>query len=152
MPNNYSVVIRAVDGKSGIVPPKRNYKIIFRNTKRTEDVTAYMNETSLSLKTYVSGPDFIVEIKDVPTIGQLSISCKGKDIEIDALRIINEDVERIISDSQISTEMKEKIDAILFGEDPIKKKRIEIRKLGRQGLDKKFIRMFLKLLEYIGEI
>ena len=152
MPNNYSVVIRAVQGKSGIIPEKRNYKIIFRNTKRTEDVSAYINETSLSLKTFVDGPNFIIEINDVPTIGQLTIACKGKDIEIDALRLINEDIERIISDSQISTELKEKIDAILFGEDPIKKKRIEIRKLGKLGLDKKFIKMFLKLLEYIGEI
>ena len=152
MPSNYSVVIRSVKGKSGIVPDKRNYKIIFRNTKRTDDVTAYMNETSLSLKTYVDGPNFVVEIKDVPTVGQLSISCKGKDIEIDALRLINEDIERIISDLQISTEMKEKIDAILFGSEPIKKKRIAIRKLSRQGLDKKFVKMFLKLLEYIGEI
>ena len=111
-----------------------------------------MNEKSLSLKTYVDGPNFIVEIKDVPTVGQLSISCKGKDIEIDALRLINEDIERIISDLKISTEMKEKIDKILFGEEPIKKKRIAIRKLNKLGLDKKFIRMFLKLLEYIGEI
>lgn len=152
MPSNYSVVIRSVEGKSGIIPDKRNYKIVFRNTKRTNDVTAYMNQTSLSLKTYVSGPDFIVEIKDVPTVGQLSISCKGKDIEIDALRLINEDIERIISDLQISTEMKEDIDAILFGSEPIKKKRIAIRKLSKKGLDKKFIKMFLKLLEYIGEI
>ena len=152
MPNNYSVVIRSVKGKSGIVPDKRNYKIIFRNTKRTNEVEAYMNETSLSLKTYVDGPDFIVEIQNVPTVGQLSISCKGKDIEIDALRLINEDIERIISDLQIPTEMKEKIDSILFSELPIKKKRIEIRKLSRIGLDKKFVKMFLKLLEYIEEI
>ena len=48
--------------------------------------------------------------------------------------------------------MKEKIDSILFGKDPINKKRIAIRKLNKEGLDKKFIRMFLKLLEYIGEI
>ena len=152
MPNNYSVVIRAVQGKSGIIPEKRNYKIIFRNTKRTEDVSAYINDKSLSLKTYVDGPNFIIEIQDVPTVGQLTISCKGKDIEIDALRLINEDIERIISDLKISTEMKEKIDSILFGKEPIKKKRIAIRKLSKVGLDKKFVRMFLKLLEYIGEI
>lgn len=152
MPNNYSVVIRAIDGKSGIIPEKRNYKIIFRNTKRTEDVTAFCNNTSLSLKTYIDGPNFVVEIKDVPTVGQLSLSCKGKDIEIDAVRLINEDIERIISDLQISTEMKEKIDNILFSTLDIKKKRIEIRKLSRVGLDKKFVKMFIKLLEYIGEI
>lgn len=152
MPSNYSVVIRSVQGKSGIVPEKRNYKIVFRNTKRTDDVAAFINETSLSLKTYVDGPNFIIEINDVPTVGQLSINCKGQDIEINALRLINEDIERIISDSQIPTEMKEKIDAILFGTEPIKKKRIAIRKLSKLGLDKKFVKMFLKLLEYIEEI
>ena len=150
--SNYSVVIRAIEGKSGIIPDKRNYKFIFRNTKRTEKVTAYINMTSLPLKTYVDGPNFIVEVKDVPTVGQLTITCKGKDIEIDAVRLINEDIERIISDLKITTKMKEKIDRILFGELPIKKKRIEIRKLSRIGLDKKFVKMFLRLLEYINEI
>ena len=152
VPSNYSVVIRAIKGKSGIIPEKRNYKFIFRNTKRTEEVTAYSNMTSLSLKTYVDGPDFIVEVKDVPTVGQLTVTCKGKDIEIDAVRIINEDIQRIISDLQIPTQMKEKIDEILFSDYPIKKKRIEIRKLSRIGLDKKFVKMFLRLLEYINEI
>ena len=152
VPSNYSVVIRALEGKSGIIPDKRNYKIVFRNTKRTSEVTAYSNMTSLSFKTYVEGPDFIVEIKDVPTTGQLTVTCKGKDIEIDAVRLINEDIERIISDLQISTEMKEKIDSILFSDLPIKKKRIEIRKLNRVGLDKKFVKMFLRLLEYIDQI
>ena len=152
VPSNYSVVIRALKRKSGIIPEKRNYKFIFRNTKRTEEVTAHINMTSLPLKTYVDGPNFIVEVRDVPTIGQLTITCKGKNIEIDAVRLINEDIERIISDLQISTQMKEKIDTILFGDIPIKKKRIEIRKLSRIGLDKKFIKMFLRLLEYINEI
>ncbi len=152
MPNNYSVVIRAIEGKSGIIPEKRNYKIVFRNTKRTTDVAAQSNNTPISLKTYVDGPDFVVEIKDVPTVGQLSLSCKGKDIEIDAVRLINEDIKRIISDLQISTQMKEKIDSILFSINDIKKKRIAVRKLSRIGLDKKFVRMFLKLLEYIDQI
>lgn len=152
VPSNYSVVIRAVEGKSGIIPEKRNYKIVFRNTKRTDEVAAHSNMTSLSLKTYVDGPNFVVEIKDVPTVGQLTLTCKGKDIEIDAVRIINEDIERIISDLQIPTQMKERIDSILFEELPIKKKRIEIRKLSRVGLDKKFVKMFLRLLEYIDEI
>ena len=152
VPSNYSVVIRATEGKSGIIPEKRNYKIVFRNTKRTEEVTAHSNMTSVSLKTYVDGPNFVVEIKDVPTVGQLTVTCKGKDIEIDAVRLINEDIERIISDLQIPTEMKEKIDKILFGNLEVKKKRIEIRKLSRSGLDKKFVKMFLRLLEYIDEI
>ena len=68
------------------------------------------------------------------------------------MHLINRDIEGIINDLQIPTEMKEKIDSILFSDLSIQKKRIEIRKLGRQGLDKKFIKMFIKLLEYISEI
>ena len=34
----------------------------------------------------------------------------------------------------------------------IEKKRIEIRKLQRVGLDKTFVRMFEKLLEYVAQI
>ena len=55
-------------------------------------------------------------------------------------------------DLQIETEMKFKIDSILFGSEPIDKKRIAIRKLKKQGLDKSFINLFLKLLEYVGQI
>ncbi len=152
LPNNYSVIIRAKEGKSGIIPDKRNYKIIFRNTKRTDDVKVYSNRDEVSFKTYVDGPDFIVEVPDINTTGQFTVSCKGKDIEIDAVHLINKEIEEIISDLQISTEMKEKIDSILFGSLEIKKKRIEIRKLAKLGLDKKFIKMFLKLLEYIDQI
>ncbi len=152
MPNNYSLIIRSKEGKTGIVPKKRNYKIVFRNTKRTDDVTVYSNRDQMSFKTYVDGPDFIVEVKDVNTIGQLTINCKGNDIEIDAVRLINSEIGEIISDIQIKTVLKEKIDSILFGDLPIKKKRIEIRKLSRQGLDKRSIKMFLKLLEHVSEV
>ena len=152
LPNNYSLIIRSVEGKSSIVPDKRNYKIIFRNTKHTNGVNVYSNRDSVSFKTYIDGPNFVVEVNDVSTIGQLTINCQGNDIEIDAVRLINDDIERILSDLQISTTLKEKIDTILFGKEPIKKKRIAIRKLSKDGLDKKFIKMFLRLLEYIDEI
>ena len=152
MPSNYSVIIRAKEGKSGIIPDNRNYKIVFRNTKRTENVSVYVNRDKVSFKTYVDGADFIVEVKNVSTTAQLTINCKGKDIEIDAVHLITQDIESIINDLQITTEMKDKIDAILFSDLSIAKKRIEIRKLKRKGLDSKFVKMFIKLLEYINEI
>ena len=34
----------------------------------------------------------------------------------------------------------------------LKKKRIEIRKLKNKGLDKKYMKLFLKLLEYVDEV
>lgn len=152
MPNNYTVIVRATEGKSGIVPEKRNYKFVFRNTKKAQDVIVYFNDEQINSRSYAQGSNFIVEVEDVPTIGQLTLNCKGKNIEIDAVRIINEDIESIISDLPLETEMKEKIDSILFSDLTIKKKRIEIRKLEKIGLEKKFIKLFLELLGYINQI
>ena len=152
MPSNYTVIIRALEGKSGIVPATRNYKLIFRNAKKATDVIVYENKEQIDCKSYVQGPDFVVEINNVNSIGQLTINCKGKDIEFDPTRLINDDIAGILDDLQIETLMKEKIDAIIFSDLPIKKKRIEIRKLGRKGLEKKFIKLFLRLLEYISTV
>ena len=150
MPNNYTVIMRSLEGKSGIVPEKRNYKFVFRNTKKADDVIVYFNDTEIDSVSYIKGNDFIVSVKDVPSIGQLTLNCKGKDIEISADRIISEDIKEIISDLQIETRLKVMIDKILFNDDySIKKKRIEIRKLSSKGLERKFIKLFLKLLEYI---
>ena len=102
---------------------------------------------------YVEENDFIVEIEHVNTIGQLTINCKGKDIEIDAVRVINEDIDSILMDLQIETDLKEKIAQIIFDEEvPIRKKRISIRKLRHQGLSKEHMNLFLKLLEYINQV
>ncbi len=150
--NNYTLIIHPTSGKSGIIPSSRDYKIRFRNTRMADDVIAYIDKNKVDIISYIEDNDFIVEVLDVPTTSQLTINCKGKDIEIDAVRIINEDVDSIISDLQIETRLKEKIAAIFFSDKEIKKKRIEIRKLKKDGLESLFIRMFLKLLEYIREI
>lgn len=150
--NNYTLIIRPVEGKSGIIPETRDYKIRFRNTREADDVIAYVDKDVVITNNYVEENDFIVEVKNVKTTSQLTINCKGKDIEIDAVRIVNEDVDSIISDLQIETRLKDKIANIFFSDLDIKKKRIFIRKLKKEGLDSIFIRMFLKLLEYIKEI
>lgn len=150
LPNNYTVIIRSIEGKSGIIPERRNYKIRFRNTKHADDVVAYFDNAQIPVsRTYIEDTDFIVEMDNIETIGQLTINCKGKDIEIDAQRIVNEDIDNILSDLQIETNVKDKIAEVLFADIPIKKKRIAIRKLRKYGLDKSFIKLFLKLLEYI---
>ncbi len=151
--NNYTVIIRSVEGKSGIVPECRNYKIRFRNTKQADEVKAYFNDMEIKVDAmYIEDNDFIVEIKQIDTIGQLTIYCKGKDIEIDAVRLINEDIDSILMDLQIETDLKEKIAAVIFGDEEIKKKRIAIRKLRYQGLSKAYMTLFLKLLEYIEQV
>ncbi len=150
--NNYTLIIRSIDGKSGIVPNYRNYKIVFRNTKQAQEVVAYFNTSLINVISYVEGNDFIIEINNCPSIGQLSINCKGKDIEIDAVRLINDDVNSILLDLQINTYLKEEISSIMFSNDTISKKRINIRKLKKKGLSKTYITLFLKLLEYISEV
>ena len=152
MPNNYTVIVRPLTGKTGIVPETRNYKFVFRNTKKANDVIVYFNDTPIDAKGYVEKNNFVVEVNDVSTIGQLTINCKGKDIEIDAVRLINDDIESIISDLQIETSMKQMIDEVLFSDLSIKKKRIGIRKLSRKGLEHKFVKLFLKLLEYVEQV
>ena len=154
LPNNYTVIIRPVEGKTGIVPDKRNYKIRFRNTKRSNDVQAYIKSTKTEVKTSIDGPDFIVELTDIPTTEQLTINCKGKDIEIDAIRIVLEDVEEIISDLPLKTSQKDYVYNLLINKELSKdKKRIEFRKLtkGKEALEKKYVQLFLQLLEYIDQ-
>ena len=97
--------------------------------------------------------DFVIEVKNVPTNGQLTINCQGKDIEIDALMLLNDDIDSILSDMEAPTILKDPIARILFSKDlPVNKKRIEIRKLRKRGLDKRSIKVFLRLLEYMNEV
>jgi len=151
LPNNFTVIIRPLEGRNEVVPVNRSYKIRFRNTRMAEDVIVYIGTTRLEVKTYIDEQDFVIETPFISTKEQLSINCKGKGIEIDAVRLINEDIDTIISDLKIPTRLKEKIAEIIFSEDEIKKKRIAIRKLAAQGLSDIFIKMFLKLLEYVSE-
>lgn len=150
--NNYTVIIRSIDGKSGIVPETRNYKMVFRNTKEADNVTIFFNAEKIPFECHVDGNDFVVEVNDCPTIGQLTINCRGKDIEIDAARLINDDINSILMDLKINTLLKEKIAGIIFGDLPMNKKRIAVRKLKKDKLSKEYINLFLRLLEYLGEV
>ncbi len=150
--NNYTLIIRPIEGKAGIIPKARNFKIRFRNTREAEEVKGFINGTEIPVESYPEDADFIVSVKNVPTTTQLTINCKGKDIEIDAVRLINEDINSIIGDAKIPTILKERIAGIMFSNLEINKKRIEIRKLRRAGLRDIFVRMFIKLLEYVSEI
>ncbi len=150
--NNYTLIIRPMEGKSGIIPDTRDYKIRFRNTKLADQVTVSLDQDNIAFTSYVEDADFIVEVKNISTLRQLTINCRGQDIEIDAVRLINEDVESIINDLPIPTILKEEVANIFYSEEEISKKRISIKKLRRKGLKEVFISMFIKLLEYIAEI
>lgn len=154
MENNYHVTIKPISGKAGVVPSLRNYKFRFRNTKEASEINALSNNVPIAVHSYIDEKDLIVEINDVSTTSILSINISGNNINIETNRIINEEIASIINDIQIETEMKEKIDSIVFSNMSIKKKRIAIKKLQRiffqrKGLDIRYINLFRKLLEYV---
>ena len=150
--NNYTLIIHPTEGKTEIIPKFRDYKIRFRNTRTPDSIELFINgdKTNIEYESYEDENDFVVEVKNVDTTKQLTVNCKGKDIEINAVRIINEDVNSIISDLKIKTQLKEEIAEIFFSDLDIKTKRIRIKKL--RGLDSRFEKMFIKLLEYLAEI
>ena len=152
MTNNYTLIIRPVEGKTGIVPAKRNYRIRFRNTRQANDVIVYIDNEKVKSNSYIEDTDFVVEINDVPTTKQLTINCKGKDIEIDAVRLVNDDLDSILMDLKIETYLKDEIASVIFDDLSIDKKRIEIRKLRKKGLSKEYMDLFLQLIQYISEV
>jgi len=151
--NNFTVIIRPVAGKSRIITDMRSYKIRFRNTKEPEEVSIHCGEESISTyNSYIDDLDYVIELPPLSTLKQITINCKGKDIEIDALRLINDDIDSILSDLPIETKTKDMLGEILFSNLDVKQKRIRIRKLRKYKLNQRYINLFLKLLEYIAEV
>ncbi len=151
--DRYQVVIEPIGGRQGILPSVRDYKLRFRNTKMFGQVQVLCNEQLMkNIKVYSEDNDVVIEVFAIPTIGKLDVTCVGSNVEIEAVRLINEDINSILMDLQIETTLKEKIASVLFSDLPINRKRINIRKLKRQGLTRPHIKLFLKLLEYIEQI
>ena len=149
--SNYTVIIRNVEGDLSVIPEIRNYKIVFRNTKKSDNIVVYENDKEKKdIQTEYTDTDFIVYINNVKTSSQLVVNCYGKDIEIDSLKLIKDDIDSILYDLKIDTVLKNDIANIVFNEEEIlSKKRIAIKKLKRKGLDPRSIKVFLKLLEYM---
>lgn len=149
--NHYELVIQN-KGNPGLIPQNRNYKIRFKNTKMG-NISVLVGEKEIQSHSYNEKNDFIVLLDNIPTNCSVKVTCSSEGVLINSMeRLINDDIRGILEDLEIETLLKEKIDAILFSELPIRKKRIAIRKLKRAGLESKFIKMFLNLLEYIKTV
>ena len=149
--SNYTLIIRPIEGDLNSLLPTRDYKIVFRNTKKSEHVVVYENDKVLeNVETEATETSFIVYIKDISTKSQLVINCYGEDIEIDSVKLIKDDIESILLDLKIYTNIKDEIAGIVFNEElSLGKKRIAIKKLKKKGLDPRSIKIFLRLLEYM---
>lgn len=149
--SNYTLIIRPVEGDMNSLLPTRDYKIVFRNTKKSDNVVVNENDKVLdNIETEVTETDFIVYIKNVSTRSQLVINCYGQDIEIDSVKLIKDDIESILFDLKIYTNLKDEIASIVYDDTlSLGKKRIAIKKLKRKGLDPRSVKIFLRLLDYM---
>ena len=82
----------------------------------------------------------------------INVNIKGIDTIVSSVVLVNEEIKEILYDMSINTNLKEELDKILFSDIEIRKKRILIRKLKRKGLENKYIKIFINLLEYIQKI
>ena len=149
--SNYTLIIRAIEGDLSVLPRRRNYKVVFRNTKKSDNVVVYENSNKINnIQTEYTDTDFIVYVNDISTSSQIVVNCYGENIEIDSLKLLKDDIDSILSDLKIYTVLKDEIASIVFNdEQPLAKKRIAIRKLRKKGLDPRSIKIFLKLLDYM---
>ncbi len=127
----------------------RNYLLRFRNMKNPNKVLIKRNNETIEHDFEIEKNDLLVNLEDATTYEQIEVMIIGQNMEIETISVINEEIEGILDDLEINTVLKEQIDAIIFSDLPINKKRIGLRKLKKQGLEPKFINMFIDLLEFI---
>ena len=147
-PDNYTFSISKIDGKNLL--STRNYIIRFKNTRNITEVNT--NDKMIKYNCYYDKNDFIIKIDNQMVGRDININIKGQNILVSSVRLINEEIKEILYDLEIDTCLKEKLDEILFSDLEVRKKRIKIRKLKRRGLDNKYIKIFINLLEYIQKI
>ncbi len=147
-PDNYTFSITKGEGKNLL--STRNYIIRFKNTRNITEVN--INDQMTKYNCYYDKNDFIIKIDNQIVGRDVTINIKGQNILVSSVRLINEEIKEILYDLEIDTCLKEKLDEILFSDLDVRKKRIKIRKLKRRGLDNKYIKIFINLLEYIQKI
>ena len=148
--SKYELIITP-GGRQGLVPDIRNYRIKFRNTNGAS-ISVTDGANNIAATAFLEKNDLVIDVNGVSSGTSIVVTVSGDNLENSTLKVINDDIRGILEDLEIETLVKADIDEVLFSDLPIKKKRIQIRKLKKKGLEPKFIKMFLKLLEYIGTV
>ena len=146
--DNYTFNIKRKDGKNLL--NKRNYILRFKNIKNITEVN--INDKMAKYTCYYDKDDFIISVENFIVGRDLEINIKGNETIVSSITYINEEIKDILYDLQIETTLKEKLDEILFSDLEVRKKRIKLRKLKKKGLDTKYIKIFINLLEYVEKI
>lgn len=84
--NQYELNIKPLEGKGGVIPAKRNYKIVFINCNIPEEVHVFMEEKNVKYNMYKNKKNLVIEIKNIDTLKPLNILIKSKN----NLEIVNE--------------------------------------------------------------
>ena len=150
--NSYTFTIKPIEGRTGIIPEYRNYRICFKNMKEPELINVFINGSLVSASSYEKNNSFYVDVDNVSTLQELKILCMGSSMEVEGEMLVTNDVESVISDLAIPTELKDKIDKVMFSDESNSRKRILVKKLKSSGLDSKFINLLLRLLEYLDQV
>lgn len=143
----YKFTITRKEGMYGL--PDRNYQLRFRNMKSPAKVTINTGSGEAEIPFEIEKNDLVVKLSNVGSFAKVEVTIYGTNIEIETISVINEEIESILEDLEINTFLKEKIDAIIFTDEAIDQKRIKLRKMKKDGLEPKYINMFIGLLEFI---
>lgn len=147
--NGYKFTITKKEGNLNV--PNRTYLLRFKNMKNPDKIIVKYQGQTKECQAIVEKNDLLLELKDINVYETLEVLLLGNNLEIETISVINKEIEGILDDLEIETIIKESVDEIIFSDLSINKKRIGLRKLRRQGLEPKYINMFISLLEFINQ-
>lgn len=147
--NGYKFTITKKEGNLNV--PNRTYLLRFKNMKNPDKIIVKYQGQTKECQAIVEKNDLLLELKDINVYEPLEVLLLGNNLEIETISVINKEIEGILDDLEIETIIKESVDEIIFSDLSINKKRIGLRKLRRQGLEPKYINMFISLLEFINQ-
>ena len=131
--DNYTFTIKRQEGKNLL--QRRNYILRYKNIKNITEIN--INDKTVQYNCYYDKDDFILQINNAIVGRDLEINIKGNDTFISSVRYINEEIKDILYDLQITTELKERIDEVIFSDLEIRKKRVKLRKLKRKEIQQR---------------
>ena len=145
----YTIDIKPIEGKSGVIPEFRNYTLVFKNIKNPSLVIVKTMEKTLPFSIKRVGKDIIIDIKNINTLELVTITLKNDDM-LENL-YVHEDkvsIDNFITDLEIPNNLKDKVKEILLSSDNFTGffKKLELKKLGLSNL------MIDKILELKNDL
>ena len=81
---------------------ERNYTLRFRNMHKPDNIIVKNNEKDITPTYKIEKNDLIVNVNEINTQDKLEVFIIGNNIEIENLSLVNEQLEGILDDLEIS--------------------------------------------------